>query len=384
MTQKKDPAATGSKKEANRGSFNSQRRDYRQAGKKCKVELYTEGARLNAPSSGFIGQPDHLKGVVRGEVKGWSAASRKAMREYLLTHKVSEGMDVFSLTVTVPGPPLEKEQWEKLWHTFAVYLRRLGGGAVWRKEVQSREAVHWHCLVVLPFHRSELRSIEDLLVVTIRDPEGTICDRIPHTDRTNQEDLFNALHIPARYSRKEKEQQSREGAALVESGLWESVVRLYRLWLQCLETLGPCVHSSRYYDDRTFTSRAGIPGARKYAVEISHMPEINAGWNRYMLDHTTKAKQEQIAEHKGRHWGVINRKLFESLDPAESVSMTWKEYSRFLRAYNRLITPYVRFEGAMFGKVKGRHFKRGMYGKYVTFSNPEIVRRLAEWAKSQP
>jgi hypothetical protein len=383
MTQKKAPVAPGAKAKKNVQAFNSQRRDYRPAGKKCKVELYPEGSRLSAPSAGFLNLPNHLKGIERGEIKGWSVASRKRMREWLLTHQPKPDHDAFSVTMTVPGPPLEREEWEKLWNTFGVYLRRMGGGAVWRKEIQSRESVHWHCLVVLPYRRSERRTLEDIIVVTPpKDPDGKPLDRIPSYRASDWRDIYKSLHQPR--NRFEGEEQTAQGESLIESGLWQSQVDLYRLWFRCLDTLGPCVHTGANGMTQQVESRSHLYGADRHAVEILHMPELNTGWNRYMLDHTTKAKQEQIAEHHGRQWGVINKKAFDEIEPEESVTLTWREYSRFLRVYNRLITPYVKDPDAMFGKVRGRSFRRGMYGKYVTFSNPGTLKRMIEWAKAPP
>lgn len=364
MSKKKAPASTGARKESKQNKFNSQQRHYTGRGKECKIELYPEGVRLTAPSSGFKGQPDHLKGVRRGEVKGFSHASRKAMREWFLTHRVKDNHHSFAVTLTVPGPPLKKEEWEKLWNVFGVYLRRQGGGAPWRKEVQSRDAVHWHCLLVLPYCPKVLESLNHALPV------------YPELDSI----LKVGRQVGRFYS---EDQQMRDALKLYHSGAAANALIIHELWLRSLNTLGPITHRYKSGEIDRVPSRSLLVGADRYASEIVLMDDTKKGWNRYMLDHTTKSKQEQIAEHKGRQWGVINRKLFVKLDPAESNNMTWKEYSRFLRAYNRLITPYVRHDGALFGKVKGRSFRRGMYGKYVSFSNPDTIQRLIDWAKKE-
>lgn len=383
MTEKKAPALTGATNERNSETFNSQLRHYTGKGKKCKVEFYPEGMRLIAPSSGFKGLPDHLKHVTRGEVKGWSPASRKGMRNWMLTHEVMPGHDLFAVTLTVPGPPLAKEEWEKLWHTFSVYLRRMKGAAVWRKEVQSRDAVHWHCIVALPYFRSDIRNAAALVTHSPGDPNGkTLSERLPKNHGESYVDLYSDVHTPKGFNQRHFQHQ--EVSELLKSGLWRSVVDLYRLWFRCLDTLGEVSHKGGNGVLQEVSSRSFLRGASVRAIEISHMSEEKKGWNRYMLDHTTKAKQQQIADHKGRHWGTINKKLFVEIEPSSTNEMTWKQYSRFLRFYNRLITPYVRCDGAMFGKVKGRSFRRGMYGKYVTFTNPETGRRMAEMALAVP
>jgi len=62
--------------------------------------------------------------------------------------------------------------------------------------------------------------------------------------------------------------------------------------------------------------------------------------------------------------------------------MTWKQYSRLIRAYNRLSTSYHKDPDALFGKKRGTHYRRAQYGSYVAFSNPDTMRRLSEWAMS--
>ena len=102
-----------------------------------------------------------------------------------------------------------------------------------------------------------------------------------------------------------------------------------------------------------------------------------------MNDHTSKVKQEQIGENIGRHWGVIGKDAFEAVTPSSVASMTHRQYAAYLRCYHRLCTPYIRCEGALFGKRRGYTSRRGRTGRAVSFSNPETLRRLVDWAMSE-
>jgi hypothetical protein len=121
-------------------------------------------------------------------------------------------------------------------------------------------------------------------------------------------------------------------------------------------------------------------GAEKRAADVQPFSSLMGAWKRYLQDHTTKAKQEQIGHDIGRHWGVIGRKKFMELIPEEYREMTWAQYSAFLRSYQRMITPYIRCDTAFFGRRRGYASKRGRSGRCITFSRPETLSRLARWA----
>ena len=128
----------------------------------------------------------------------------------------------------------------------------------------------------------------------------------------------------------------------------------------------------------TYTgSRMSLPGAHKVSCDV----QIGGGdgrWLRYLQDHATKAKQEQIGSGIGRHWGIIGRTCFARVMPDASVEMTERQYFRFLRAYQRLATPRVKVGGEW---KLGRRVRRGRRGSSVVFSSPATMRRLVDWAR---
>jgi len=125
--------------------------------------------------------------------------------------------------------------------------------------------------------------------------------------------------------------------------------------------------------------RGDIHGATKHAF-ASEQKGNELAWTRYMLDHASKSKQEQVAEGYGRHWGVFGRKIYEETDAFYLVLPDW-QWHAFRRAYERLCSPQMRKKGVPFGKAIS-HRKRARRGTVVTYSRPESLTRLYEWAET--
>ena len=102
---------------------------------------------------------------------------------------------------------------------------------------------------------------------------------------------------------------------------------------------------------------------------------------RYLQDHASKAKQEQIPENIGRHWGVVGRKHFIESAPIVDVSLTDNQYAKVIRAMQRLATPSRPNTGSVFGRSLSYSPTRGRWGHSVWFSNPVTMARMCEWAK---
>lgn len=303
----------------------------------CKVEFYPDGVALEAPARNRANKASGKN--LRSNIAGWSMASRRRMREYLLTHKLPSKMVGFSCTFTIPGGPLPAEKMKQLKNTWQIYLRRSGGCAVWRAEVQKRGAVHYHTIAGLP--------------------------------------EFTDESVPAELRRK----------ATKAFGVDD----LKKVWMRSLSSLGP-IHYDEYVPLKA-TDPKGIkvngwpdlsawPGADKYAVKVEALEDVYGAWKRYLQDHVTKAKQEQIGKDIGRHWGVIGRSDFEKTKPVDVKKMTWRQYASFLRCFNRMCTPFLKCPGAMFGKRRGFAPRRGRSGRSVVFSNPDTIKRLTDWAQA--
>ena len=105
-------------------------------------------------------------GGIRGKCSGFSSASRRRMRRYMLLHRVPDAWWVASLTMTVPGPVATREEYATLWHRFQGKVRRRGGCMIWRREEQTRKADHWH--VILCFEAKRITELADWRLLWLR------------------------------------------------------------------------------------------------------------------------------------------------------------------------------------------------------------------------
>lgn len=329
----------------------------------ASIEFYRAGVALTGlkiPSSGGPGGK-------RGSVTGWSKSSRRRMREYMLTHDPAQDSILVGATFTIPGKDvLEVHEVSEIWRHWCREADRSGWGAVWRMEVQKRGAVHWHVLAVIPRRAITWMNTVGGVPITkkmwLADPRrGGSPDAGPIEDLNLTDEL----------------------------GLCDSSIPVVSEW-QSFAARCVIVKSWHKTLDRSFTpegvSRRSLPGAYYFSASAT-VDDGRGAWLRYLQDHATKSKREQVAEGFGRHWGVIGRKRFVRVLPDYVCKLDSVSYYRFLRAYQRLCTPQLkdgRVQGKQcrFGRRLGRRIRRGSMGRSVWYSNPETVRRLVDWAVS--
>jgi len=300
--------------------------------KKCQIDFYKQGVMLKV-SSPIVQKKG---GGVRGQITEWSSASRRRMREFLLTHGCDEQKQYdLGVTLTVPGPVMTIPETKKLWDIFRMNCKRLPIGIVWRLELQRRGSPHWHCRVVIDGMKSDDKKIWRHW--------GT--QQGPDWPEETIKNLWRAslYQLPA--------------------------VQWHKRWKD---------RSGKWQHERVFEKRCCLKGAEKNSCNVTEAGG-RGSWLRYLQDHATKLKQEQIAVGFGRHWGVIHKNEFQELKGL-TVDLPEKAYCRFLRMYRRLCTPSIIAEGVPFGRRQGFRPYRGYRGNSVWFSQPDTVRRLSEWA----
>lgn len=271
------------------------------------VTFYPQGVMLHKPVRGV--KPKESGGR-RGTISGWSTASRRRMREWMLTHQAPSGYHTHGVTFTIPGPLLGLHDAKELWKDCCRRVERAGWGMVWRIEIQSRGAHHWHAILILPKG----------------DPEY-----------------------------------------------------IGNIWNDCLRKLPPVEHvvaNTSYYGLRT-----ALPGAALHACNVDCGGD-RGSWLRYMQDHASKGKQEQIPEDIGRHWGVVGRKVFVERDSSLKAELSDKGYARVVRWMRRLATPIRPNPASVFGKSLSYSPRRGMWGHSVWYSDPITVARFVKQARS--
>jgi len=254
-------------------------------------------------------------GAKRGKIKGWSYASRRRMREWMLDHEAPAGWTTYGLTVTIPGPEVTVAEASAMWAHFCHnHIQAAGYGMVWRLEIQKRKQPHYHALVCAPPSspdvdvRKEIRNMAWLAIDWMGPVPGLpITRKLPDT----------ATHV-----------------------------------------------------DRTVTlvrcdSRMDLNGAYKYAVRVD-ADDGEGRWLRYLQDHASKRKQEQVAE-SGRQWGVVGRKHFVRARVQAKYDCTDQEFILVMRFMRKLFRPCVTTKG-VWGWKHGYKSRRGSRGRCVWFT----------------
>jgi len=217
--------------------------------------LYRKGLKL----PGGTGNPN-AKAPTReqGDISGWSASSRRRMREFIMTHDAPEGWRTLAVDLTypplpfgTPEPAVSREDALAVFQAWTKRCERATLGVIWRLEIQTRKDCersdlvgipqpHYHCIMIAP------AAVTEPFVI----------------------------------------------------GLW-------------LAVLG---------------ERGKVKGAKKHACRVKSCEDWEAARTRYLVDHATKRKVDQVAVGWGRHWGAFGRGLFvedvgipQQLEPREEV-----------------------------------------------------------------
>lgn len=326
---------------------------------KRSIQLSDKGILLESPHHmNGKGLPDHLKDVKRGNMGGFSKASKKRMREAILSKGTPEGFASYAVTLTIPGDdPLEPAQCKQLWENVHNEFRRLGYCGFWRIEIQERGMVHWHLLLCAPPESEE--KIATLWLHCL--------DRLPKA-------LVSVTTHQAEYINNALEWR------------WDG-----SRWLDAidcasqLEDEGYTVDYKQRKHKHTLVlplDRSLIVGAREHACDaVSH--DNQSAWLRYINDHCTKAKQAQVLGFGGfRHWGYINKKLLpESSFTTQELS--FPESVQLLRLISKWSRMRVKAD-CSFGYKLGYRSSRGRSGSSVWFGTPNFYNRAVRWAKEHP
>lgn len=297
-------------------------------GKCNSLSIFKQGAILKVIP---LSVPKNTAHGVRGEVAGWSSSSRRRMRMFMLTHLPPSDFKICGVTLTVPGPLLDTERAKKLFLTFCREVDRRGWCAVWRLEIQERGMLHWHLMAGVPDVDGEEEKIRVLWHDLVRGMGS---------------EVFTPPHVI--------------GADSKLINKYGRVLPPPRLYLLPVTSCN---------------SRMALPGAVMNSCNIQSEGE-SGGWLRYLQDHTTKAKQEQIALNVGRHWGVVGRKRFIPVLPDDVFEMTDSEYHRYVRFHQRLANPTQK-SSCVFGRCLCGRRNFGKRGETVRFGSVETFRKMA-------
>jgi hypothetical protein len=223
-----------------------------------------------------------------------------------------------------------------MWGRFCFEVQRQGWAMVWRLELQARKQPHWHtCFYVKP-------------------------DGLP--------DEFEPNTQPA--------------ADWLKYTLW-------RYWARALNVVG----TAEWFDkrrNRTFLClRSDVPFADHYSIDVqwNEGPDSEK-WRRYLLDHASKSKQEQVATAIGRHWGIVGRSRFVEVAPDRVEQLSDEASEHVLRALQKIQRRRVKDKGAdgksgPWATKLGFRSRAGVQGESVWNGQGTNAARLVEWAKRE-
>jgi hypothetical protein len=299
-------------------------------------------------------------GGLRGAIRGFSYASRRRMRHFLITRDFLPGVLTFNVTFTLPTTDIESQEEARIFARWSLEAAKSGWSAVWRLQVQRRGVRHWHLLVGIP----------STVAVTLYRQ-------------------FFRLTPPVHF---------KGGAAGEEPAarvLWQLMcLKIGESWKSACDSLGEVgIKIGKDASGANLIGRGLVShavGFDKYAVDIrgefddrtdyirGKSGSDGGAWCRYLCDHSTRTAQEAVG--KGRQWGVVGRKGFREVLPDYVAKMSDCQYARFRRGFERLATASRLCPGVVFGSHLGRRVKRGRRGRAVSFCRPQTIKRLVEWA----
>ena len=118
-----------------------------------------------------------------------------------------------------------------------------------------------------------------------------------------------------------------------------------------------------------------------YCFKVSQLVGDRIGFYRYLVDHASKHKQEQLG-YQGRQWGVINAKLFKTKESSEILRFDDEGHRiRFIRAFGRFNRlPVCKFIDGKRVVLKYRRSYRS-FGMSAVRGGADTIRRLWENAR---
>ena len=216
-------------------------------GQWLKGRIYPNGLHIDSPLKGvkIVGtRRSILASQKRGKITGFSVASRRRMREALLSLEVPQAQ-ILGVTFTVPWKGTDfsplMDEFRNCWHRFCVAFRRSfpNSGMIYRVELQERGAPHIHAI-------------------------WWLADSDARTDGQGES--------PGRPC---------AGAYSIKS------IELKWLWMDAV----PNLHRGSY------------TAFDKYGVKVEQIANAGAMY-RYLADHASKHKQAQLG-YNGKQWGIV-------------------------------------------------------------------------------
>ena len=311
------------------------------------ITIYdNKGFSLHNPQPARPGTKDNI--VIRENIKTFSRGASRRMRKFLIQNKFKDKFHQFGLTLTIPGYPLNEKTLKKLFNRFRTNSKRMPFefGAVARVETQARGQLHYHliCGVTTDNEDEIVKEMEKLWIKTLK-AIGTIPKE--HTGTFSEPIRIEPSEVTETFD------------------YWQSIEDAYEL----------------------NKSKAKRKFIYSKACQVELFPTQEYGnWLRYLNDHATKFKKDQIHSYNIRHWQIINKEAFERC-PGERTILDDNLFFQICRWLSRMQTPIFKSKvpGMLFNKRKGRSFKHtGKSGLYNYFSNPATMQAMLNFVLERP
>ena len=240
---------------------------------KITIDKGSLGYRIRGQKFKFNAPPPPKR--QNGDIKGFSSASKRRLRETLAMSHTITPSEPFGFCFTIPGEVLTADETRNIWHRWRVdYLQRKYSDCafIWRIELQQRKQAHWHVVGYM-----------------------SMCD-----------EKLESLKVPPHNIAVIKAQQLAED--------WYSFIS---------QKVG------KNWSEKTAKGAVFCSCNVKPLVGVDGVNIVG-----YLADHTSKHKEQQLG-WKGRQWGIVNKGLLSD-SPSESIEIPLEVHKRACRGFRRL------------------------------------------------
>lgn len=261
----------------------------------------------------------NLRGEIEdGRIKGLSRNALARLKRALATTEHKDGpYHIYGLCYSIPWAGATQEQGAMLWRDYTNHLSRVFDryhiGLIYRVELQTRAAPHWHMVVYLPDAPFDDDSIMGIWRLLRKKARGNPHVHPPTSQKKGR--LYDGWYEMAR---PRLAIGGHEFAAL-----HYSIICLLRaLWIISCDK----IHKNLISATGT-AAKSAVPVAdiKSYEFCVDSIP-LNGLHSAiaYLATHTSKHKQEQLG-WTGKQWGIVGQKwLKESVSAFDSALLSDK------------------------------------------------------------
>lgn len=249
----------------------------------------------------------NLRGQSDGKIKGLSSNSLARLRDSIAcTSHIGGDYTIYGVCLTIPWANATQEHGSVLWrdftHNLGRWLDRLHMGAIYRVELQTRKATHWHMMIYLAncmdyentidIWRKLSKSHDYPLPLACREDYG-----LPRSEcfvKPNGKPMFDIGGCAAHFF----------ALACIRS-LWCSSCESVHQFLLERGALAATLTGAPVAPVGVVDTPAPIK-TLGYCMDAITLDGVASGIA-YLAAHTTKHKQEQLG-YLGKQWGYLGRK----------------------------------------------------------------------------